>query len=185
MADFHRIDTDRLYLRPFKDEDAESMLEYHSDPDVVRYIPWEVRDLAGVQEFISDRKNWTKLNDEGDYLALAVVRKSDDQLIGQVNAMYRSKEHQKVEFGYALNPKYQGQGYNHEACSALISELFATGLFHYLFANMDDRNIASEKVVKRLGLRKEAHHILDYWFKGECTSSYIYAILKSEWPLQG
>ena len=37
MAEFLGIETERLYLRPLKDEDAESMIEYHSDPDVVRW----------------------------------------------------------------------------------------------------------------------------------------------------
>jgi RimJ/RimL family protein N-acetyltransferase len=184
MADFLSIESERLYLRPFKDEDAEAVNEYQSDPDVVRFIPWPVRDLAGTKEFIAERKGWTSLNEEGDYLVLAVVRKSDNKLIGQVNAMYRSKEHQKAEFGYGLNRSYQGQGYINEATTALITALFETGLFHTVFANIDDRNGPSERVVQRLGLRKEAHHILDYWFKGEWTSSLIYAIRNDEWPVR-
>jgi len=36
-------------------------------------------------------------------------------------------------------------------------------------------------VAQRLGMRKEAHHIRDDFFKGEWTDSLIYAILKSEW----
>ena len=183
MADFLRIDSERLYMRPFKDEDAESMLEYHSDPEICRYIPWDVRNLAEVQESIEKNKDAYTLNAEGDYLSLALIRKSDDQLIGQMNSMYRSTEHKKAEFGYVINPKFGGQGYASEAASALITALFDSGLFHRVIANIDVRNDPSWKLVERIGMRREAHYIQDYWFKGEWTDSYIYAVLKSEWPI--
>ena len=181
MAEFSFIESERLYMRPYKDEDAQAMLEYHSDPAVVRYIPWPVRSLSDVQESIAQNKNAFVLNAEGDYLTLALCRKSDDQLIGQMNAMYRSEEHRKGEFGYVINPRFGGQGYATEASRALISALFESGLFLRVIANIDPRNHSSVKLVERLGLRREAHHIQDYWFKGEWTDSYIYATLKEEW----
>ena len=46
---------------------------------------------------------------------------------------------------------------------------------------MDKRNAASAKLCERLGLRLEAVHIQDDWFKDEWTDTYIYAILKDEW----
>ncbi len=168
-------------MRPFKDGDAESMLEYHSNSEVVRYIPWEVRTLEEIKESNEKNKSAFQLNEEGDYLTLALCRKSDDQLVGQMNAMYRSKEHMRAEFGYVVNPRFGGQGYITEAATALISALFASELFHSVFANMDPRNHASEKVAIRVGLNKEAHHKEDYWFKGEWTDSFIYATVKDEW----
>ena len=184
MADFLRIDSERLYMRPFKDEDAESMYPYHSDPEICRYIPWNVRTMDEVKKSIEDNKSAFSLREEGDYLSLALIRKSDDQLIGQMNSMYRSKEHQKAEFGYVINPVFGGQGYASEAASALITALFDSGLFHRVIANIDVRNTPSWKLVERIGMRREAHYIQDYWFKGEWTDSYIYAVLKSEWPIQ-
>ena len=168
-------------MRPFEESDADAMFEYHSDPDVVRYIPWGVRTLVEVRESILAHKGAVEMNEEGDYLTLALCRKSDDQLVGQMNAMYRSKEHMRAEFGYVVNPRFSGQGYITEAATALISALFVSELFHSVFANMDPRNHASEKVAIRVGLNKEAHHKEDYWFKGEWTDSFIYATVKDEW----
>ncbi len=181
MADFSYIESERLYMRPFKDGDAEAMLEYHSNPEICRYIPWNVRNLEEVAKSISENKSAHFLNVEGDYLTLALCRKSDDQLIGQMNAMYRSTEHKKAEFGYVINPKFGGQGFASEAASALISALFSSELFHRVIANIDVRNTPSWKLVERIGMRREAHYIQDYWFKGEWTDSYIYATLKEEW----
>ena len=182
MADFDDIQSERLYMRPFRDEDAEAMFEYHSDPDTCRYIPWNVRTIEEVRTSITENKKAFSLREEGDYLSLALIRKSDDQLIGQMNSMYRSTEHQKAEFGYVINPRFGGQGYASEASRALVTALFDSGLFHRVIANIDVRNTPSWKLVERIGMRREAHYIQDYWFKGEWTDSYIYAILKSEWP---
>ncbi len=38
------IRTERLDLRPHRMEDLDDLLAFHSDPDVVRYVPWPVRD---------------------------------------------------------------------------------------------------------------------------------------------
>ncbi len=168
-------------MRAFKDEDAQAMFEYHSDPEICRYIPWNVRTHEEVAKSITDNKSAFFLNTEGDYLTLALCRKSDDKLIGQMNAMYRSAEHKKGEFGYVINPKFGGQGYASEASAALVTALFDSGLFHRVIANIDVRNTPSWKLVERIGLRREAHYIQDYWFKGEWTDSYIYASLKEEW----
>ena len=46
---------------------------------------------------------------------------------------------------------------------------------------MDARNCDSARLCERLGMRKEAHFLKDYWNKGEWTDSFIYAILKEEW----
>lgn len=181
MTQVLRIDTEHLYMAPLKIEDAGSMLEYHSDADVVRYIPWSVRDLDMVREALDKYMTLTKLESEGDYLMLGLYRKSDDQLVGQMNAMYQSENNKLAEFGYVLNPRFMGNGYATEAARALISWIFATGNFQRVIAKMDARNQNSASLCERLGLRREGHHLQDDWFKEEWTDTYLYAILKSEW----
>ena len=181
MATFGRIDAERIYLRPYQPGDFDAMMEYQGLPEVVRFIPWPVRDEVLVREALNKGIMQVSLDSEGDYLVLAIVQQSDDKVIGQVNAMYRSLENKSAEFGYAINPVYGGNGYVSEACEVLISALFATGLFHRVFAKIDARNAPSEGVLKRLNLRKEAHHIQDDFFKGEWTDTIIYAVLKDEW----
>jgi RimJ/RimL family protein N-acetyltransferase len=178
---FVEITTPRLVLRPFRDEDFAAMLPYHSDPEVVRYIPWPVRDETMVRTALTEAMARTRFEEEGDYLSLAVVRVADEQLVGQVNAMYRSKEHESAEFGYVINPAFARQGYGAEASRALVTALFLTGKFHRVFAKLDARNLASKKLLEAIGFREEAFLHEDYFFKGEWTSSYEFATLKDEW----
>jgi len=44
----HPIETERLRLRPHRMSDVDDLLRFHSDPEVVRYLPWPVRDRAAV-----------------------------------------------------------------------------------------------------------------------------------------
>ena len=44
--------SERLYVRPVGRADLSALLEYQSDPEVVRYIPWPVRDRSQVEEAI-------------------------------------------------------------------------------------------------------------------------------------
>jgi RimJ/RimL family protein N-acetyltransferase len=48
-------------------------------------------------------------------------------------------------------------------------------------ARVDARNVASQRVARRLGLREEAHLVSNEWFKGEWTSEVDYALLGHEW----
>ena len=181
MSNFALIETERLYMQTLKESDAEAMLEYHSNPDVVRYIPWPVRDIEMVKEALAKYVTLNDLKNEGDYLMLGLYRREDNQLVGQMNAMYRSESNKLAEFGYVLNPRFAKNGYVTEAAKALISTLFNSGNFHRVIAKMDKRNAASSKLCERLGLRLEAVHIQDDWFKDEWTDTYIYAVLKDEW----
>lgn len=79
-----------------------------------------------------------------------------------------------------LNPAYGGQGFASEAVRAVL----ALGLDHYhlhrITAQMDTRNSASAALANRVGLRLEAHHVQDWFSKGEWTDTLIYARLASE-----
>lgn len=66
------IETDRLILRPFKLTDHADMLEYQSNPDVVRYVPWPVRTPELVQEALEKGLSCTKLEKQGDSVLLSI-----------------------------------------------------------------------------------------------------------------
>lgn len=175
------VKSERLTLRPFQASDLDSLVPYHSDPDVVRFIPWPARTPDQVRDWLEKAIHLTSFEGEGDYLTAAIIRNEDNQLIGQVNSMFRSLHNQTAEIGYVLNPKFGGLGYATEAAGALVTALFATGTFRRVTARLDVRNDASARVLDRLGFRREAHFIEDDLFKGEWTSTYEYAVLKHEW----
>jgi aminoglycoside 6'-N-acetyltransferase len=175
------IETSRLILRPFKLSDHAYMLEYQSNPEVVKYIPWPVRTPEQVQEALEKGINQTKLENQGDWVVLSIELKENKKVIGQLNISIVSEKNKHAEFGYVINPAFSGKGYVTEACQAFLTWAFNNHDLHRISAVMDQRNLKSRAVCERLGLRLEATHKEDDFFKGEWTDTWIFAILKREW----
>jgi RimJ/RimL family protein N-acetyltransferase len=175
------LESSRLILRPLTPADVDDLLEYQSDPDVIRFIPWPVRDREMVAEAITKLLEFIGTGETGLNQTYAMELKSSGKVIGQVNYMFKDGHDFQREIGYVINPAFGGQGYVHEALVAMVTHVFDRGDIQRVYAKIDARNTASEKVAQRLGMRKEAHHIQDDFFKGEWTDSLIYAVLKSEW----
>jgi RimJ/RimL family protein N-acetyltransferase len=174
------IETDRLFLRPLAPSDAEAVHAYQGREDVCRYIPYEPRSLRDVHESIA-RHARSVLEESGQALLLAVVRRADDVLVGDVMLAWTSKEHGTGELGYVVNPDFHGNGYATEAGAALLRLGFADLGLHRIIARIDARNSASAAVLRRLGMRQEAYLCENEWFKGEWTDEIDFAILGSEW----
>jgi RimJ/RimL family protein N-acetyltransferase len=162
-------------------EDCEAVLSYQSDPVVVRYVPWPVRDATMVETAIAKALHQTTLERQGDFISWALVQQSDGRLVGQMNAMYVSEVNRCGEIGYVVSPNFAGQGFATEASWALVSALFGTQRFRRIIATLDDRNVASRMVVEKLGFRREAHFIGNELFKGEWINTLVYATTIDEW----
>lgn len=176
------IQTQRLHLRPLDPtRDVDAVHAYASRPDVCRYIPWAPRSRDEVAEWLSGERIRATLVDEGQALGLAVTLRSTAQLIGDVVLFWRSREHRSGEIGYVLNPDCAGHGYAGEAAGALL-ELGFDGLgLRRVVARVDARNEPSAALLRRLGMRLEAHLVQNEWFKGEWTDELDFAILADEW----
>ena len=177
------IETDRLLLRPLDpDRDVDDVLAYQSRADVCRYIPYEPRTREQIAERLADpERTRSTLDKDGQVMSLAVELRETGRVIGDVVLIYASAEHQCAEIGYVLNPDYHGNGYITEACRALLALAFDEFKLRRVIARIDDRNDASAAVLRRLGMRQEAHLIENELFKGEWTSEIDFAILAAEW----
>jgi len=113
-----------------------------------------------------------------------VCRLFSPLLVGDC-AFYRlANDPLQAEIGITLAQAYQGQGYAAEALDWLVGELFRAYDLHRIRANCDVENLASARLLERLGFRREAHFIENLWFKGRWSSEFWYALLRREWEAQ-
>ena len=172
------VETERLLLRPLVPSDAQAMHAYQSREDVCRYIPYPPRSLADLQQRLAAPDlTRSSLEESGQAIVLAVVRRSDEILVGDVMLAWTSTEHRTGEIGYVFNPEYQGNGYATEACTALLRLGFDGLRLHRIIARVDARNTASAAVLRRLRMREEAYLRENEWFKGEWTDEVDFALL--------
>lgn len=177
--------TERLLLRPFTTDDLEDVLAIHGRPDVVRYLYWEVRSRDEVRELLERRVHLDRIEKEGDALVLAVVRRSDGRVIGEMTLRWTSAQHRQGEVGFVFHPDAHGQGYAREATSVVLDLAFDRLGLHRVYGRTDGRNDASARLMLRLGMRQEAHFVHNEIFKGEWGDELVFAILADEWAARG
>lgn len=170
--------TERLRLRPHNADDAEWLHELYSRPDVARYLLDEPWTAEVTHDKLTERLAKTDI--DGETGALALVIEHDGVPIGDVALWLTDHEHRQGEIGWVLDPSHGGKGFASEAVRAVLALGFDHYRLHRITAQMDARNSASAALARRVGLRLEAHHVQDWFSKGEWTDTLIFARLASE-----
>ncbi len=173
------IATERLLIRPFRDDDLAQVCAYSTDPAVMEYMGEGVQSVAQTQEFV--RQNQLA---EGA-TAYALELRADNALIGHM-VFHPWFAPRTYEIGWVLHPAYQRQGYATEAAAALLRYGFERLQLHRIIATCQPENVASYGVMEKIGMRREGHFQqcihrgnaqgVDQWW-----DEYFYALLAHEW----
>ncbi|PLW97626.1 MAG: GNAT family N-acetyltransferase [Marinilabiliales bacterium] len=172
------LKTKRTFIRPIEPADAVQIFSYRSDAGANKYQGWIPKSLEEVDAFIA--KNQADFNTPDTWFQLVIIEKESQKIIGDIGVHFLHDGSQS-EIGCTINKVFQNKGFATEALSAIIEYLFTTLKKHRIVASIDPKNTNSISLVKRLGFRKEAHHIQSLFINGEWVDDVIYAILNDEW----
>lgn len=175
------IATDRLALRAFTPADFDPVFAMQSDVEVARYLEWGPRTRDEVAESLAMKMAATAIEREGDHLSLAVMLPDTGELVGDVVLGFVSAEHRRGEIGFIVHPDHGGQGYTTEASEVLLRIAFEELGLRRVIGQVESRNVASIRVLEKLGMRREAHLVENVFVKDEWQDELIYAILEREW----
>ena len=181
LAPLFPITTERLRLRPLGEQDAGALHAMESREDVTRWLYWDPRTPAETEQSLRMRMERTRLAREGDALELGLEHADTGELLGTVILMYRSEQDRQGEIGFVLHPRHHGHGYAREAAREMLRLGFEELSLHRIVGRCEPRNLASARLLERLGMRREAHLIENEWVKGEWQSELVYAMLDREW----
>jgi ribosomal-protein-alanine N-acetyltransferase len=148
-----RIETARLALREFVEEDWRAVLAYQSDPRYLRYYIWEGRTEAEVRAFVGMFLGHQAARPRTKF-QLAIETKADGRLIGNCGVRLPASGARIAEIGYELNPDEWGRGYATEAARAMLDFGFTEFALQRAWANCVVENTASARVLARLGMRR-------------------------------
>ncbi len=174
------IDTPRLILRDFVEEDWRAVLAYQSHPLYLRYNHWETRSEAEVREFLAMFLGQQHQHPRIRFQLAATLR-SDGRLIGNAGVRMPYADARQGEIGYEFAPEHWGQGYATEAAGAMLRYGFEVLRLHRVQANCVAENVASARVLEKLGMQREGRLRENEWFKGRWWDTLLYAILDREW----
>lgn len=143
------IETERLTLREWTQEDADVMFVLTSDAHVMRHIgdgrAWN--DLGRVRSWIERTRASYAARGYGHW---AVVERTGGAVIGSCGFSYL-KAYDEIDLGYLFAPEVWGRGYATEAAGACLRYGFARLGFAEVTANTDEDHIISRRVLEKIG----------------------------------
>lgn len=173
------LHSDRLRLRPFADADADDLFALQSSAHVLRYWdapPWS--ELGRAERFIAACR---EMAETGTGARLAVDRLSDEVFIGWCTLNRWNPDYRSASLGYCFTDAVWGHGYATEAAGALLRWAFDTLDLNRVQAETDTRNVASARVLEKLGFVREGMLREDCVVNGEVSDSWVYGLLRRQW----
>jgi RimJ/RimL family protein N-acetyltransferase len=172
--------TERLVLRRFTEDDIEAFAGYRSDPRVARYQGWSAPvPLTAAAELVRELAGGDP--QQPGWFQYAIELRATRTLIGDIGVNLHENRMQ-AEIGFTLATAYQGQGYATEAVRRVLDHLFGDHGLHRVSAECDARNLASVRLLTRLGFRHEGHRVAHTWLKGEWTDDLLFGLLATDSP---
>ncbi|WP_296946412.1 GNAT family N-acetyltransferase [uncultured Massilia sp.] len=168
--------TQRLLLRPMDERDTEAHYAVFSDPAVTRYWstePWTSIDQA-VQAIARIRSAFA----DGSELRLGIVLRETGELIGNCALHHFVDASRRCEIGYALASAHWGKGYAGEALEALVEYGLRALDLNRIEADIDPDNVASGRVLEKLGFRKEGYMPERWIVHGKPADTVYYGLLR-------
>ncbi len=173
--------TERLLIRPCREEDAEALYALRIRPEVAT---WAHSVPTGLDEW---RERFHDPTIAPHVLTVAL----NDEIIGELMVHVRDGAAQKeagdaaiaceAELGWLIAPEHQGQGLATEAARALVELCFGPLGLRRVIATTFDANYASWRVMEKIGMRletrgrRDTRHRDHGWVDGR-----VYALLADE-----
>lgn len=158
MKKYKTFETERLFLRPTQQEDADFILELMTSPKWLANIGNRgVNTREEASAYIRD-KMLAQLQRLG-FGNYTVIRKSDQARMGTCG-LHDREGLNGVDIGYAFLERYEGNGYAFEAAQRLKQAAFEDFLFTDLWAITTHKNKASQHILEKLGMTHETNVFL-------------------------
>lgn len=140
------LETERLILRKFTENDIEALFSIYSDEEINTYLPWfTLKSLEEAKTFFAER--YEEIYRQPLGYRYAICLKNDNVPIGYVNVSVDDNH----DLGYGLRKEFWHKGIVTEASRAVVEQVKKDG-FLYITATHDIKNPRSGGVMKQLGM---------------------------------
>ena len=173
------LESDRLLLRPFLLSDASDVQRLAGNraiADTTLNIPHPYED-GMAEAWISTHQ---PKFEAGELAAFAITLKADSELIGAVSLQV-DRSFDRAALGYWIGEPFWGLGYCTEAAIRIVDYGFTELKLHRLHSAHLERNPASGRVLRKVGMSKEgiARQHKKKW--GKFEDLVLYGLLRNEW----
>lgn len=177
------LETERLIVRDHVYEDLETMHKLLSDPEAMYYLDdIKTESVEGTLDNLLTAINEVGLEKRTKYF-FRIEAKKDNSYIGEIGFTVRldTPLGKVAELGYFILPEYWGQGITTEAAAEVLRFAFEKAGIIKIEVGCIKDNIGSEKVMKKLGMIKEADFVMRVWHDEAFKDRVEYRLTKDEW----
>lgn len=172
------LTTQRLVLRPYREEDAADVRRVAGDreiADTTLRIPHPYEERDAVAFIARQQDNFAA----GRSVQFAMTSAVDGELLGGIGLTI-DPDHASAELGYYVAVPHWGKGYASEAATAVIAFAFEVKHLNRVHAHHMTRNPASGRILQKIGMRHEGtlrEHIIKW---GVPENVEVYAVLAAD-----
>ncbi|MBS1808611.1 MAG: GNAT family N-acetyltransferase [Acidobacteria bacterium] len=178
------LETERLLLRDLQEEDWEWFAASFKDPLTQSHILSFQSDDQFIERYFEQVLRVASQKTRFSY-APGVVLKAENLLIGSFTLSHTFTGSMQGRIGWHLDSLYQGRGYATEAARALLTLAFSHHQVARIYAECFAANVASRRVMEKLGMRLHRSGFFRRWLRGinygEQKPIVRYYIHQSEW----
>lgn len=171
------IRTERLMMIEFNENDYEFFLKLEQNEFYIKFerdnIPTDKETREKFDKILENNKK------ENNYRFL-ITKVKDNKPMGTILIWCIDEEIREWEIGWGLCQEHTGEGIITEAAREVFKFGFEKLKAHRIVANCNAKNIASENVMKRIGMKKEGTLRDTRILRGEWCDSCYYSILEDE-----
>jgi ribosomal-protein-alanine N-acetyltransferase len=174
------LTSERLLVREMAPEDWPAVHEWASRPEACRYQTWGPNTPEETQAFVGRVVAAAAAEPRTEFTLLAQLRDTG-RVVGSGSLFVRSQQFGTGEVAYIVHPDNWGQGIASEMAAALVGWGFAELGLHRVFGTCDPRNVASARVLRKLGMTHEGRMRHTALIRDGWRDSELYAVLEHEW----
>ena len=175
-----KLQTDRLYFRQVSTDDINNIHELHSLPETDKFNTLGIPEtIQATEKVITEWLVGQNAKPQTSYIfCLDLV--DTKQFIGLIALNIGKPNYKTAEVWFKIHKDYWRNGYTTEALTKLIDFGFNNLALHRIEAGCAVENIASSKVLEKVGMKKEGMKRKKLPIRGEWKDNYSYAILDED-----
>lgn len=173
------LNSERLIIRDFKQEDYDFFCKQESAEATLRYESDSIPTVEDLKKKFKEIMSLMESDDRIKY-SLLIEKRVSNIPVGRIVIWQIDEKINEWEMGWTIHIDHTKKGYASEAATALIEFGFEQLSANRICANCNEANIASERVMQKIGMKKEGvlrqtRKLNDKWY-GSC----VYSILSCE-----
>jgi [ribosomal protein S5]-alanine N-acetyltransferase len=176
------IESPRVRLRPPRDSDADEFFPLVSDPELTTYITWAAHtDIEQTREWLRGRSDPRASGTEMVWTIEHAGAPVGCIGLHRITWTVHAVRYDRAELGYWIGRPFWGKGLMTEAATLATRWAFETLGLHKIRVMCFEKNLASRRVIEKVGYRFLCRSEEDVWRDGAWHAHLEYELLASEW----